>query len=331
MSPLKDWNALAQSERVDLLAVASQSSGRTENILEKDLWVVAVLESLFTSSFAERITFSGGTSLSKCHNLIDRFSEDIDLVWDVTDLIKGGIEGKSRNAIKESREYQIQPALMERLGNLVVRQIQKTLPEVQIEIESTPRAVAAVVKFPSIVSLGSGPLSSVKVELFGMGINQPNSRLHVQTYLGDYEKQLILPSIDVSALDPKVIFWQKLTIIQRANLEPLTDWKLARHWTDVRDLHNSLGFELLVDEFMITSIIKRAAMLQNRAGVDYHHINTGGLLLIPKDPEKRQSLALGLRQTISNGYYPNDLDVEQLIRDCESIEHLINEHFSKLQ
>ena len=72
-------------------------------------------------------------------------------------------------------------------------------------------------------------------------------------------------------------------------------------------------------------------MLQNQAGVNYHHINSGGLLLIPKDPDLRQSLVSGLTQTISNGYYPNDLDIEQLIKDCELIEKLINGHFAKSQ
>jgi len=328
MSPLNGWNALSQGERADLFAAASQSTGRTENILEKDLWVVAVLESLFTSSFAEKITFSGGTSLSKCHNLIDRFSEDIDLVWDVTDLIPGGMQGKSRSAIKNAREYQIPPALIERLSTLVVSQIQNTLPEVRIEIESTARAAAAVIKFPSVVSPTGGPFSSVKVELFGMGINQPSNRMQVHTYLVDYETQMELPVINVSALDPKVIFWQKMTIIQRSNLGSLVDWKLARHWSDIRDLHNSLGLGQLLDEPMVTAIIERAAMLQNRVGVNYHQINGGGLLLIPKDPDIRQALVSGLRRTISNGYYPHDLDIDQLIKDCELIEKLINEHFS---
>lgn len=299
MSPLNDWNALSQSERADLLAVASQSSGRTENILEKDLWVVAVLESLFTSSFAERITFSGGTSLSKGHDLIARFSEDIDLVWDVTDLV------------------------LPRLGS--------TFPEVQIEIESTARAVAAIIKFPSAISPIDSPFSSVKVELFGMGTSQPSKRMGVRTYLAEYETLLAFPDIDVSALDPKVIFWQKLTIIQRSTLKSLIDWKLARHWSDVRDLSNSLSLELLLDEPLIEEIIDWSAMLQNQAGVNYHHINSGGLLLIPKDPDLRQSLVSGLTQTISNGYYPNDLDIEQLIKDCELIEKLINGHFAKSQ
>lgn len=331
MSPLNDWNALSQSERADLLAVASQSSGRTENILEKDLWIVAVLESLFTSSFAERITFSGGTSLSKCHNLIDRFSEDIDLVWDVTDLVPGVMEGRSRSAIKKAREYQIPPALLERLSDLVLPRLGNTFPEVQIEIESTARAVAALIKFPSAISPVDSPFSSVKVELYGMGTSQPSKRMGVRAYLAEYETQLALPIIDVPTLDPKVIFWQKMTIIQRTNLNPLADWKLARHWSDVRDLSNSLSLELLLDNPLIAAIIDWSAMLQNRAGVDYHQINRGGLLLIPKDPDIRQSLVLGLRQTISNGYYPNDLDVDQLIEDCELVEKLINEHFSTPQ
>ena len=46
-------------------------------------WVCWVLKQLFAEpSFNERIVFKGGTSLSKVFGLIDRFSEDIDLVLD---------------------------------------------------------------------------------------------------------------------------------------------------------------------------------------------------------------------------------------------------------
>ena len=47
--------------------------------IEKDWWVTLVLKAVFKSKYAKHILFKGGTSLSKCWNLIQRFSEDIDL------------------------------------------------------------------------------------------------------------------------------------------------------------------------------------------------------------------------------------------------------------
>ena len=47
--------------------------------VEKDVWVTAVLRTLFALPYAESLSFKGGTSLSKCYNLIARFSEDIDI------------------------------------------------------------------------------------------------------------------------------------------------------------------------------------------------------------------------------------------------------------
>lgn len=48
--------------------------------IEKDYWVTYALKLIFNGSLKDEIVFKGGTSLSKCFKLIDRFSEDIDLV-----------------------------------------------------------------------------------------------------------------------------------------------------------------------------------------------------------------------------------------------------------
>src|SRR5665647_2464473 len=54
-----------------------------EAIIEKDFWVCWMLEILFHhSDFSKYLSFKGGTSLSKAYGLIERFSEDIDLILD---------------------------------------------------------------------------------------------------------------------------------------------------------------------------------------------------------------------------------------------------------
>lgn len=48
--------------------------------VEKDYWVTYVLFILFNHDIGKDTVFKGGTALSKCYNMIERFSEDIDLV-----------------------------------------------------------------------------------------------------------------------------------------------------------------------------------------------------------------------------------------------------------
>lgn len=62
---------------------ASVETGIAEVVIEKDYWVFFVLNYLFSQcEWSEYFTFKGGTSLSKCFGLIERFSEDIDLILD---------------------------------------------------------------------------------------------------------------------------------------------------------------------------------------------------------------------------------------------------------
>lgn len=64
----------------DAVLAASQRFGIPEIYVEKDYWITLVLHRIFHSEIADQIVFKGGTCLSKCLQLIRRFSEDIDLV-----------------------------------------------------------------------------------------------------------------------------------------------------------------------------------------------------------------------------------------------------------
>lgn len=61
---------------------AALRAGLPVVVVEKDLWVTAILQIVFQLSFADRLLFKGGSSLSKVWNLIERMSEDIDLAYD---------------------------------------------------------------------------------------------------------------------------------------------------------------------------------------------------------------------------------------------------------
>lgn len=64
---------------VDLLTTVGESTGAGAALVEKDYWVTEALR-VIAASFSEGVVFKGGTSLSKAWNLIQRYSEDIDLL-----------------------------------------------------------------------------------------------------------------------------------------------------------------------------------------------------------------------------------------------------------
>ena len=70
---------LSKEDRADVLdRVSTELNIRQREVVEKEWWVTAVLRAIFCLPYAQHLSFKGGTSLSKCWHLIDRFSEDID-------------------------------------------------------------------------------------------------------------------------------------------------------------------------------------------------------------------------------------------------------------
>ena len=76
---MSKWIDFTIDERKAMIQAVSEEKQIDEASAEKDWWVTQVLKALHTLPYAEHIAFKGGTSLSKCWNLIARFSEDVDI------------------------------------------------------------------------------------------------------------------------------------------------------------------------------------------------------------------------------------------------------------
>lgn len=80
---LKEWFQLPDETKIRLFAETSRQIGlSSSSAAEKDWWVVHTLSIIFSMECANALIFKGGTSLSKGWNLIQRFSEGIDLALD---------------------------------------------------------------------------------------------------------------------------------------------------------------------------------------------------------------------------------------------------------
>jgi len=97
----------------EAIQATAQHIGIPEVYVEKDYWVSLVLLEIFSSEISDLVVFKGGTCLSKCHNLIQRFSEDIDLV-----IIP--VKGEPTNQFSKRMK-------------MVSKIVEKILPETHIE------------------------------------------------------------------------------------------------------------------------------------------------------------------------------------------------------
>ena len=74
----------------ELIIGATNELAIPTNVIEKDYYVTITLKALFVK--VTDLVFKGGTSLTKCYQLLDRFSEDIDLSY----TAESGVPGESR-------------------------------------------------------------------------------------------------------------------------------------------------------------------------------------------------------------------------------------------
>ena len=100
------FQRLSSEDRRFALRVAEDASGRRGFLLEKDIWVVATLDILFHAPFAEHLTFKGGTSLSKVWHAIRRFSEDVDITYDIRAFAPDLVAGAGEDALPPTRSQQ---------------------------------------------------------------------------------------------------------------------------------------------------------------------------------------------------------------------------------
>jgi len=109
---LQEWFQLPDETKIRVFAETSRQMGlSSSSAAEKDWWVVHTLAVVFSMKCANALIFKGGTSLSKGWNLIQRFSEDIDLALDREflgysgELTKGEIRKLRRKSFQFIRRF----------------------------------------------------------------------------------------------------------------------------------------------------------------------------------------------------------------------------------
>ena len=130
----ENYLTLSREDRLEALGVAATESGRPVHLLEKDIWVVWAIDGLFSSDFGKHLVFKGGTSLSKAYDVIRRFSEDIDVTYDVRELIPELVGDGAPIPKSNSQATKWRAAIDEKLPAWVK---EKALPAINKHVEAT--------------------------------------------------------------------------------------------------------------------------------------------------------------------------------------------------
>ncbi len=277
--------------------------------VEKDYWVCWILRELFSiPEWGMNITFKGGTSLSKCWNLIHRFSEDIDIVIDKEFLGFGGADSPENAPSKKQRKKRLkemketaQRRIHDDLAPILAERIDASLPNsdkwelIPASKDEDPERQTLLFIYPStLIDTESYVKRRVKIEMGARSDNEPAEEEEVHPYLFDVFPDVIGPSqFLVTALAPERTFWEKAMLLHEETYRPTGKNRrasqMARHYYDLWCLVTKGIAERALDR---DDIFNRTAMHRkiyfNWSWMDYSTLSRGKLRLVPLPEQEAQ-------------------------------------------
>lgn len=214
-----------------ILATAEYLSMR-DRYVEKDYWVTVALYEIFHSDIASQSVFKGGTALSKCHKLIERFSEDIDMV-----VIRN--EGEKDSQLKKKIKA-------------ISKVVEQVIPEIEVDGLTNKKGNIrkTVHQYDKIFEGDFGQVREhVVVEATWLGNFEPYTEMQISSYIYEMMKakgqdelieQYNMTPFFIQVLSKLRTFCEKIMSLVRFSRsdEPITDLRnKIRH---VYDIHQML-------------------------------------------------------------------------------------------
>jgi len=299
---MKNVATFTKEDREDLFRQTSSLKRMSPAAIEKDFWICWMLMTIFEDDqLKELLRFKGGTSLSKCFNIIDRFSEDIDLVLDWSVL--------TEEDPHEERSRTKQDSFNENLNELAVNYIETELmPTINDLIE--PVCLAKIdmldkhtvnIKYPNIFP-DEYLRSEIRLEIGPMSAMVPCKEYSIKSYAAEsfphiFKKQ----SATVVSIIPERTFWEKVTILHAESYRPTTRHRYSRHYYDV---YKMIGTNIEEDSITNLKLLEQVVRFKKKfyysASARYDLAKPGTINLVPEE-----------------------LAIENLTRDYEQMREMI--------
>ena len=297
---MKEFIGMSEKRRRLVCTETGAQLNLFEIAVEKDFWVCWTLGKLFDlPEWGQHLTFKGGTSLSKCWNLIERFSEDIDIVIDRDALGFGG-ESAPEQAPSKKQRTKLLKALKEACQQCISDQIQPTLIEsISSDLPDTlewslepdpddPDKQTLLLFYPTAFPEQTAYLRrAVKIEMGARSDTEPVAFVEITPYIREaFPKLLAEPGSDVRAVRPERTFLEKAMLLHEETFRPEAKKKqrrsMARHYYDLyRMIQAGVGDESVRDLRLFHRIAAHRQMFFRYTWVDYTTLNPQELQLVP--------------------------------------------------
>ena len=335
--------ALSPSDQNELLEVAAERSGRPPHLLEKDIWLVWVLSALFSSGLGPDLTFKGGTSLSKAYKVIDRFSEDVDVTYDIRRLIGDLVENSGGIPRSASQARKWTAVVRERLPvwieSSVIPVLRRAMAEdgIEAELEIIGERQDSLNLSYAPMNIGTGYVApQIRLEFGARATGEPREPAFVDCDSARFFPDISFPEANPSVMKMERTFWEKVTAAHVfCRQTRLKGERFSRHWHDIAKLARSprMKASFPAREYGAMVVAHKSMFFAEKdlsgAPIDYGECLCGRLKLVPGETAY-ELLAEDYAKMAEDGILLQSPPVFRvLMEECAGIEKQLNQALAK--
>ncbi|MCK5878700.1 MAG: nucleotidyl transferase AbiEii/AbiGii toxin family protein [Holophagae bacterium] len=298
---MKTFITMTSKRRNQVCTQTAAQLGLVEVAVEKDFWVCWILDKLFNlPTWGDQLTFKGGTSLSKGWKLIERFSEDIDIVIDrgalgfdgdnAPELAPSNNKRKKRlEALRESSRKCIQEDIQPAMKVAIEAEIPAALPWDLVEDPTDPDRGTLLFNYPTVFPAGAAYLRrAVKIEMGARSDTDPSETIQVVPYISEAYPELFSDvTVEVRTVMPTRTFWEKAMLLHEETFRPADKNRkeyLARHYYDLyRLIEAGIADDAVADDELFGRVAGHRIVFFRQNWVNYDTLVRGQLKLVPAD------------------------------------------------
>jgi len=286
------FTQLPNNEKIEIINQMHEETQLPQVIIEKDLWVTAVLRALFALPYAENLSFKGGTSLSKCWNLIERFSEDVDIAINREFFGFFGdtftIKQISKNLRKSACKF-----IRNNLQFDLARQMEAAGIAVDFSVKMNTTPVRTIdpekvfVEYKSVFNASPYIKNTVVLEIGGRSMKEPLQRVKIQSLIDKHFVRATFAekSFEVNVVVPERTFWEKICLLYEEfskQSESIRVERMSRHLYDLaRMIDTPIAANALKNKDLFQSIVAHRRMFTAKQGFDYDTLLPKMIKIVP--------------------------------------------------
>jgi len=263
--------------------------------IEKDLWVCWSLRELFAlPGWGSELAFKGGTSLSMAWKLIERFSEDVDVVIERAHLGFGGdrLSQKQLVKLRETCQRRIRGELLPALHARIAPQLSREDWSLDLAGKNVdPDQQTILFRYPTASAGASEYVAPVvKIELGSRSETEPAERPSIRPYLSEAFPDLFgSSSFELRTVAARRTLWEKAMLLHEETYRPRDKPRkprLSRHYYDLWSLtEKGVAREAVEDPGLFGRVLAHRRVFFRYSWMDYSTIARGRLRLAPLDDQ----------------------------------------------